>query len=58
MFELGCVFHSFIIGITLGVNTDDIETVRKRTNSASSITHLLKRLADLESKPCYQGKES
>ncbi|PNW81418.1 hypothetical protein CHLRE_07g355150v5 [Chlamydomonas reinhardtii] len=28
MFELGCVFHSFIIGISLGVNTTDLVEVR------------------------------
>ncbi|KAG2434372.1 hypothetical protein HYH02_012387 [Chlamydomonas schloesseri] len=28
MFELGCVFHSFIIGISLGVNTSDLVEVR------------------------------
>ncbi len=27
LFELGCIFHSFIIGLTLGVNTTDIAVV-------------------------------
>lgn len=28
MFELGCIFHSFIIGLTLGVNQTDLGEVR------------------------------
>jgi len=28
MFEIGCIFHSFIIGLTLGVDQSDIATVR------------------------------
>ncbi len=28
LFELGCIFHSFIIGLTLGVNTDNYASVR------------------------------
>jgi hypothetical protein len=33
MFELGCVFHSFIIGITLGVNTNDLATVSMQAST-------------------------
>lgn len=28
LFELGCIFHSVIIGITLGVNTESMAVVR------------------------------
>jgi hypothetical protein len=27
LFEMGCIFHSFIIGISLGVISDDRTTV-------------------------------
>ncbi len=27
MFELGCIFHSFIIGLAVGINTEDVSAV-------------------------------